>query len=347
MNRGSFSRACGLLGVMAAAACVDAPPASARDFFVEKSIDFVIGANFGGGYDIYARTIARHLQRHLAGHPTIEPRNMPGGGSGRAAAFLYSVAQKDGTVIGALFPGIIMAPLLDDRAQQLFHPTKFQYLGSADSGPRVCVTWHTSRIKVFEDALRQKTVLGASAVGGATRDYANMHKKTTGAKFDVRAGYKGSGDIFAAMERSEIDGMCGLEWSSLKAQKSDWLRDKKLNILVHTGLTLAPELQKLGVPDVRMFIRTEADARAADLIVSQQAFGRPYLVPPGVPPARVQMLRDALMATLHDAAFRAEARESRIEIEPLAGDKVQMMVEKLYAMPQKAVARARELIRSK
>jgi hypothetical protein len=149
------------------------------------------------------------------------------------------------------------------------------------------------------------------------------------------------------MERSEVDGMCGLEWSSLKAQRPDWLRDKKLNILVQAGLALAPELQRLGVPDVRTFIRTETDAKAADLIVTQQAFGRPYLAPPGVPPERVKMLREALMATLHDAAFRAEARDNRIEIEPLPGDKVQTMVEKLYAMPPKAVARARELIKPK
>ncbi|HEY6995876.1 MAG TPA: hypothetical protein VH397_19400, partial [Xanthobacteraceae bacterium] len=215
----SRSRAGLAVTTIALAACILAAPASAADFYAGKTIDFIIGSDAGGGYDIYARAIARHLPRFIPGNPAIVPKNQPGAGSGRAAAFLYGVAPKDGTVIGAVFPGAIIGPLLDDRAQALYDPTKFQYLASADSATRVCITRERSEIKRFEDALAHKTIMGASAAGGSTRDYANMHRKTTGAKFDLVAGYKGTADIFLAMERGEVDGMCGLDWASLKSQR--------------------------------------------------------------------------------------------------------------------------------
>ncbi len=191
------------------AAILSANAARAADFYAGKTIDFVIGSDVGGGYDIYARTIARHLARFIPGNPTIVPKNQPGAGSGRAGSFLYSVAAKDGTVIGAVFPGLIIAPLLDEKSQGQSDPTKFQYLGSGDSATRVCITSQKSKIKSFEDAQKQKTIMGASAAGASTRDYANMHRKSAGAMFEVVAGYKGTADIQLAMERGEVDGLCG------------------------------------------------------------------------------------------------------------------------------------------
>src|SRR5262249_18175463 len=169
-------------------------PAIAADYYAGKSIEFLIGGDVGGGYDIYARVIARHLSRFIPGNPAIVPKNQPGAGSGRAASFLYSVAPKDGSIIGAVFPGAIMGPLLDDRGQPLYDPTKFQYLGSADNATRVCISHQRSSIKTFDDALSRKAVMGASAAGGSTRDYINMLKKATGAMFDLVAGYKGTAD---------------------------------------------------------------------------------------------------------------------------------------------------------
>lgn len=320
-------------------------PLQAEDFYAGKTIDFIVGSASGGGYDIYARALARHLPRHIPGSPSIVVKNMPGAGSGRAAAFLASVAAKDGTAIGALFPGAIMGPLLEDRAQALYDPTKLQYLASADSGTRTCATFQSSKIKTFEDALKNKAIMGASAAGGSTRDYANMHRKTTGAKFELVTGYKGTADLGLAMERGEIDGICGWDWASTKSQKPDWLRDGKLNILVQVSLEPDPELTRLGVPEIWKFIAKEDDRKAVELVVTQQVFGRPYVAPPGMPAERVALLRSAFEATMKDRQFLEDAEKSRIDINPSHGRKVQQVVEKVYATPKNIVDLAKELVK--
>jgi tripartite-type tricarboxylate transporter receptor subunit TctC len=330
---------------IAVAASLLLTPVQAADYYAGKSIDFLVGGDVGGGYDIYARTLSRHLARFIPGNPTIVVKNQPGAGSGRAATFLYGVAPKDGSVIGAVFPGVVMGPLLDDRAQALFDPTKFQYLGSADNATRVCISHARSRIKRFEDVLTQKAIMGASAAGGSTRDYINMLKKATGAMFELVAGYKGTADIFLAMERGEVDGMCGLDWTSLKSQRPDWVRDKAVNILAQTNLEPQPELAKLGVPQIWPYIRSVDDKKAAELIISQQVLGRPYLAPPGVPAEPVGILRAAFTATLQDKDFLADAERTRVDIEPSSGERVQQLVEQLYATPKATVERAKELIK--
>jgi tripartite-type tricarboxylate transporter receptor subunit TctC len=333
------------LGVTALTAALGISAAPAADFYAGKTIEFVIGSAVGGGYDIYARAIGRHLPRFIPGSPTIVPKNQPGAGSGRAASFVYSIAPKDGTVIGAVFPGVIIAPLFEDRAQPLFDPTKFQYLGSADSSTRVCITSEKSKVKTFEDAQRQKTIMGASAAGASTRDYTNMHRKSAGALFEMVSGYKGSADMVLAMERGEIDGLCGYDWSSLKSQRPDWVRNRTVNILVQVSLEPDPELTRLGVPQIWKYIKSDEDRKAVELIVGQQVFGRPYLAPPGVLAEQVKTLRNAFTATLQDKEFLAEAEKLRVNVEPTSGEKVQQLVEKTYAAPKATVERAKELIR--
>jgi tripartite-type tricarboxylate transporter receptor subunit TctC len=340
--RGSSSA----LAAAAMFAWLAAAPAKAAEFYAGKTIDFIIGGDVGGGYDIYARVVARHLNRFILGNPTLVPKNQPGAGSGRAASFLYSVAPKDGTVIGAVFPGAIMGPLLDDRAQPLYDPTKFQYLGSADNATRVCISHERSAIKRFEDTLKQKTIMGASAAGGSTRDYINMLKKATGAIFDLVAGYKGTADIFLAMERGEVDGMCGLDWASLKSQRPDWVRNRTVNILAQINLEPEAELSTLGVPPIWTFIAREDDKKAAELIISQQVFGRPYLAPPGVAAEPLAILRAAFAATLQDKEFLADAERTRIDVVASSGERVQQLVDQLYATPKATVERAKELIKS-
>jgi tripartite-type tricarboxylate transporter receptor subunit TctC len=330
----------------ALAAAPTAPQAWAADFYAGKTIDFIVGGDAAGGYDIYARAIARHLPRYIPGNPSIVIKNMPGAGSGRAAAFIYSVAPKDGTAIGAIFPGAVMGPLLEDRAQALYEPTKFEYLATADSGTRTCATYQTSKIKTFEDALRNKTIIGASAAGGSTRDYANMHRKTSDAKFELVTGYKGTADLALAMERGEIDGICGWDWSSVKSQRPDWVKEGKLNILVQVAIEPDPDLTQRGVPEIWKYIAKDEDRKAVELVVSQQVFGRPYMAPPGTPPAQVNILRDAFAAAMKDAQFLADAEKARIDVAPLHGSKVQEVVQKLYATPPATVERAKEIVKN-
>jgi tripartite-type tricarboxylate transporter receptor subunit TctC len=343
MSRPSFVRIS--LAAAGALAALSTLPARAADFYAGKTIDIIVGSAPGGGYDIYSRAIARHMGQHIPGNPSIIVKNMPGAGSGRAAQFIATIAPKDGTVIGAVFPGAIVNPLLDERANVKYKPVEFAYLGTADNGTRVCATYVNSKIKTFADAQKQKAIAGASAAGGSTKDYALMLNHTAGAKFDVVTGYKGSLDITLAAERGEIDGLCGWDWSSVKSQKPDWLRDHKLNLLVQVSLEPEPELTKLGVPSVWQFISNADDRKAVELVIGQQVFQRPYIAPPGTPADHVEILRKAFMATMQDKDFLADAQKTRIDVTPLPGAKIQDTVAKLYATPAAIVERARRIIK--
>jgi tripartite-type tricarboxylate transporter receptor subunit TctC len=327
-----------------AACAAGAPVAQAADFYAGKKIDLIVGADVGGGYDIYARTIVRFMSKYIPGEPTIVVRNMPGAGSAIAGGQVYNIAPKDGLTIVALMPGAVMGRLIDEKAANLFEPTKFIYLGTADSGVRVCLTFKSSKVKTFEDTFTQQATFGASAAGGSTRDYAAFHSHVNGSKIKIVSGYKGTADIFLAMERGEVDGLCGLDWSSLNAQKPDWLRDKSINLLVQDSLEPEADLTALGVPHIMSFIKDEADKKAVRLIVSQQVFGRSYAVAPGTPADRVKILRDAFMATMADKTFLAEAEKVKITIVPSSGEKVQQVVQDLHASTPDVVKRAKEII---
>jgi tripartite-type tricarboxylate transporter receptor subunit TctC len=285
------------------------------------------------------------MSRHIPGNPTIVVKNMPGAGSGRTAVYISNTAPKDGTAMGALMPGAIMGPLLDDKPSTNFDPTKVLYVGTADTGTRTCVSMQNSRIKKFEDAQKQKTIVGGTAAGGATRDYPFMHNHTAGTKFEVVSGYQGTVDIALAMERGEVDGLCGWDWSSVKSQKGDWVRDKKINILVQVGLDANPELTAMGVPPIWNFIKGDEDRKVAELVVSQQIFQRSYIVPPTTPPEEVNILRAAFDATMTDPAFLGDAERMHIAISPLGGARVQDIIQKLYASPKALVERARQVIK--
>jgi len=336
----------GLSALAAAlAAALASTPAHAADYYTGKTIELVVGGDAGGGYDIYARTLARHVTRHIPGAPNVIVKNMPGAGSSRAGVYMSAVAPKDGTSIAALMPGAIIGPLLDDKPNLQFDPAKVIYIGTADSGVRICTTFHNSKIKSFADAQRNKTILGASAAGGATRDYAYMHNKTAGTKFEVVSGYQGTVDIALAMERGEVDGLCGWDWSSVKSQKSDWVRDKKLNLLVQVSLAPLAELTDLGVPHIFKFVTNENERVVAELVISQQVFQRSYILPPGTSAEAVDILRKAFNDTMSDAQFMADAEKMRISITPLPGAEVQEVIRKLYATPKEFVERAKTAIK--
>ncbi len=319
-------------------------PVAAADYYASKTIEMLIGADVAGGYDIYARAVARHLGAHVPGNPQIIARNMPGAGSALAGAHIFRVAPRDGMTLGALMPGAIVGRLLDERASNLFDPTKFNYIGSADTGTRVCVTYASSPTKTYDDAMKLKTIMGASQAGGATRDYDVMHNRATGTKFEIVSGYKGTSDILLAMERGEAAGLCGFDYSSLKSQKSDWLRDHKINIILQDGIDPLPELAAMGVPQVWPYIHDDLDRKAVELILSQQLFGRSYIAPPGTPPEIVSILRAAFDATMKDPEFLADADRMRIGITSSSGENLQAVVARIHASSLDVVARARELI---
>ena len=191
-----------------------------------------------------------------------------------------------------------------------YDPAKFSYLAGAERGTRLCMTFEHSKTKTFEDALKQRTVIGATSAGSPTREYAAMIKHSTGAQFEIVSGYKGPPDLFLAMSRGEIDGVCGLDWTALKSQQPDWLRDKKLNLLIQASIEPHPELAKLGVPVPWPYIKSETDRRAVEVMVGfEQAFGKSYLVPPETPADRVAILRAGVRGGAEGQGIPRRGRE--------------------------------------
>ena len=315
-----------------AAATIAVAPAAAQNFYEGKTINLVVGSSAGGGYDLYSRVLARHMPKHIPGNPVMLVQNMPGAGSGKAAEFTYTLAPKDGTTFAMIFPGIIVEPLLNPGKFR-FDPTKFEFLGSADSGSRLCVTHRTSKIKKFDDLYKNVGAFGGSGPGSSTTDYAQMFANLAGVKIKVVNGYKGSHDTVLAMERAELDGICGFDSSSFRAQKPSWFNTPESHMIVQAALEPFPELTKLGVPHIWTYV-TGDNRKIAEVILAQQEFHRPFIAPPGVSADRMAVLRKAFMSTLKDPDFLADATKMKLTINPKDAATVSALVKKMYASPR-------------
>ncbi len=333
-----------ILGVATLIALAAAGPAGAQDavaqFYKGKQINLFVGSSAGGGYDTYARLLARRFGGAIPGNPTVVAQNMPGAGSNKLAAYIYSVAPRDGTAIGAIFSGAILQPLLGDPVQH--DPSKLIYLGNANNEAFLCLARTDAPVKTFKDALSQELIIGATNEGGSSRDFAAMLNNLIGTRLRIVTGYPGSNEIMLAIERNEVQGVCGVGWSSVAPQRARLLDSGLARVLVQLATTGHPEMNRMGVPLAIDFTKSEDDRRAMELIYSQLIFGRPFVLPPGVPPERVAALRRAFMAALTDKEAAAEARAMQLDLDPLSGEAVQAEVAKAYAMPGRIVERARQ-----
>jgi len=329
--------------LLAAAGAQAASSDDVARFYAGKQVSLYIGSTPGGGYDSYARLIARHLGDHLPGAPSIVPVNMPGAGGNKVAYYIYAVAPKDGTAIGAIFPGGVMEPLIGDKPVQ-HDPTKLVYLGSANTEVFVCYVRADAPVKSFKDALATEVSMAPSAEGGSTRDFPLMLDHVLGAKFKIVVGYPGSREMMLAIEQGEVAGQCGISISSLATAMPDWIPSGKVRVLAQEGSKLDPALAKLGVPLTIDFARTDDERQVLELMYSQGVFGRPYVVPPGVPPERVAALRQAFIETLRDRATLEDAKRMRLAVDPVAGEEVQTLVAKVFATPPQIVKRLKDAI---
>lgn len=312
-----------------------------EQFFRGRTINIYVGSSAGGGYDTYGRLLARHFGKHVPGQPTIVVQNMPGAGSNKAASYIYGVAPKDGTAIGAIFPGAIMQPLLGDTAVQ-HEPNKFIYLGSANSDVYHCF-WRTDApAKNFREALDKVVILGASNEGGTTRDLPAMMNNLAGAKFRIVTGYAGSKEIGLAVERNEVHGACGIGWTGFTRLYPHWFEKKLVTMTLQLSVKGHAELNKMGVPLAAEFAHSKEDRQAMDLVLSQGVFGRPFVLPPGVPQDRAEALRKAFMAAMADPALLTDAKKANLDLEALAGSDLQTLVASLYALPKGIVERAKQ-----
>jgi tripartite-type tricarboxylate transporter receptor subunit TctC len=325
-----------VLTVLALAALsVHAQPAA--DFYKGKQIDLYIGYSTGGGYDVYARLLARHLAKHIPGNPVIVPKNMEGAGSLRLANWLYRVAPKDGTAFGTLGRGIPFDPLMGGKGAQ-FKATEFGWIGSANDEVSLCVAWGKTGITRFEDLYSREMIVGGTGATADTDLFPKVVNGVFGTKMRVISGYPGGNDITLAMQRGEVQGRCGWSWSSIKATHQDWVKDGTLKLLVQLSLEKHPDLP--NVPLIMDLVRTGEQRAVLRLVFARQVIGRPYLAPPGVPAARLALLRKAFMDTMNDPDFLAEAEKLKLEITPVPGEKVEQLVAEIYRTPPDIVSKA-------
>ncbi len=305
-----------------------------RDVFME------IGYSPGGAYDVYARTVARFIGQHLPGAPTVVPKNLEGAGSLRLANWLYNIAAKDGTEIGTIGRGIAFDPLLGTPGAD-FDPLKFTWLGSANNEVSVCVSWHTSGITKLEDLYTKPMTVGGTGGGSDTDVFPAVLNGVLGTKMKVIHGYPGGSDVNLAMERGEVQGRCGWSWSSVLATHPEWVQQHKINILAQLSLSKHPDLP--DVPLILDLARTPEQKQIFKLIFARQVMGRPYLGPPGLPAGRARLLQQAFWDTMKDPGFLADAKQQKLEINPVPGSEIEQLLKEAYQMPKSVVAKAAEL----
>jgi tripartite-type tricarboxylate transporter receptor subunit TctC len=335
------SISCAALAWIAACALSPARAQGPADFYQGKSIDLYIGYSAGGGYDVYARALARYMGRHIPGNPAIVPKNMPGAGSLVLGNWLYNVAPKDGTVFGTVARGVAFDPLLGSTKAQ-FDASRFTWVGSMNDEVSVCVAWHTSGIARLEDVMQRELAIGGTGPVADTDQFPKVLNGTIGTKFKIIPGYPGGNDIDLAMERNEVMGRCGWSWSSVIATHKRWLDDRKINLLVQLALNKHPDLP--NVPLIMDFARNDEDRQIFKLVFARQPMGRPFVAPPGIPSDRAAALRAAFSKTMQDAAFLAEAQKMALEINPVSGEAVQAIVADAYRTPKSIADRVASMV---
>jgi tripartite-type tricarboxylate transporter receptor subunit TctC len=319
--------------VGAQSACAD----PIADFYAGKTVNVLIGVGVGGEYDLQARLVARHLGKHIPGHPTVLPQNMTGAGGLKMINYLYTVAPRDGTNIGMIqnaFPALQAAGLPGVQ----FDAGKLQWLGTIAAVNETMAVWHTAGVKSIEDVRKRETVAGASGRGAITFTYPAMMNELLGTKFKIVTGYPGGNQINLAMERGEVEARNNT-WSSWKATKPDWLRDKKIFVIAQAG----PRAADLDAPSVEDLARDPQQRQLIELVVSGTQLGRPFATN-AAPPERVAALRAAFAATMKDPEFLAEAARSGFEVEPVLGEPMQRIVDKVLATPKDVAVRAKALL---
>ena len=328
--------------LIAALLSAGATPAAAQaDALAGKSVQMIIGFGPGGGYDLWGRTLGRHIGKHLPGNPSVVPQNMPGAGSYAAASYIFNIAPKDGSVLGIIARDAALGPLTGASGAR-FDPTRLSWIGTPTKETNVCIVFHTAPVKSVQDLYEKQLILGDTGPGTGTRSYPKVLNDVLGMKFKLVGGFPSSAEVFLAMERGEVDGICE-SLDSIKNRRPDWIPTRKIAILFQGGAEPNPELQ--GVPFVLDLARTDEQKKTIEFLYAGQGIGRPFVAPPDLPAERLKMLRDAFNATMKDADFIAETKKSKLELEPEDGEHLAALIAKIYATPKPIVDKIANLIK--
>lgn len=311
------------------------------EFYKANPVTIVVGFGVGGGYDVYSRTLSRHMGRHMAGAPTVIVRNMPGAGSMAAANYIYTNAPRDGTQFATFSRSIPTQPLFDAQGVQ-FEALKLNWIGSPASEVSVVFAPKENNFRSIEDLRARPMVVPASGHGADSAVYPYVLNALLGTKLKVVTGYQGSGDFMLAIERKEVDGMGGSSISTLRSTRPQWLKENKIDVLLQIALRKHPDYP--NVPLALDFVKDPSDRKVMELVFSRQEIAFPYAAPPGVPGDRLAALRKGFMDTLRDRAFVEEAEKMGLEVSPVSGDEVLKILTAAYATAPELVERARQAV---
>jgi tripartite-type tricarboxylate transporter receptor subunit TctC len=315
----------GLLAIGAPIAAAD----EVADFYSGKTIQVIIGYSVGGGYDLYARTLAHYMGKHIPGNPTLVPQNMPGAGSLRAANYLAKAAPKDGTFIGTFARGMAMEPLLGHTEGIMFDATQLNWLGSINEEVSLCITSKASGFKTLDDLKAKPSTFGGNGPGSDPDVFVNVLVNLFKMPIKLVSGYPGSNDAILSVERGEVNGFCGASWSELKSRHKSLLGD--INMPIQMALHKHDELP--NVPLIMDLTSDPQEKAALKMIFARQTMARPFVAPPGVPPERVAALRKAFDETVRDPEFLDEAKRLEMEVRPVSGEQVEELIKEIYATP--------------
>ena len=313
---------------------LSASAANAQGFYQGKTLEIVVFGAAGDSYDTLSRLVGRHIGKHLPGNPTVIVRTMPGAGGIVVANHLYNLAARNGTVIGMLDQSIFETQLFSPGSVKA-DVRKMNWIGRVISNNAGLYSWHAATVKRIEDSYTQELIVSSS--GRASQIRWTMLKNLVGVKFKLITGHKGATEGLLGMERGEVDAV-SMPWTVFRVLRADWLRDKKVNVLLQTGLDKAPDL-----PDVPRLIDLGRDAEQRtilELFSQSEKIGRSFTAPPDMPPERVAELRAAYAATMQDADFLADAKVANVELDPMSGADLQAIIAKFFNHPPALVAKA-------
>jgi tripartite-type tricarboxylate transporter receptor subunit TctC len=336
-----FVRSMSLCLLLTATAMHPARAQSVAAFYHGQSISMVVSSSAGGGYDTLSHAVAKYLGKHIPGNPDVIVRNMPGAGGILAMNYLANVAPRDGLTIGQVQNNTPFEPLFGTKEAD-YDATKMTWLGTPSVETALLIVWHTSPVKTIEDARRIPLTAGASGANSTPSFYARLLNALLGLKLKIIAGYPGQNEAFLAMERGELDTYGDTFWSALTSTRPDWIKQKKIRILLQYG----PQ-REAALPDVPYgpdLVKNDDDKKLFEAAYAPLAAGRPFVAPPDVPPERAAALRAGLLATFKDPAFLADAVSRRLIInKPTSGEVMQAQIARVYQMPARIIDRLRRI----
>jgi tripartite-type tricarboxylate transporter receptor subunit TctC len=316
---------------------------SVESFYKGNTINVYVGFSPGGSYDFYGRLFARHMGKHIPGHPNVVLQSMPGAGSLRAANYLYNVAPKDGTGLGVVTQTVMLEESFQTPGVQ-YKATEFTYVGRMTAVLETMISWHAAKAQNIYDVRKYETAAGGTGSTSPTEGYPRLLNAFAGTKFKIVSGYGGTTEIMLAMERGEVDALEN-SWNSIIRTKQEWVDSRKINVLIQASLERTKVLP--DTPTLVELGNTPEDKAALAFYTSSAAVSRSMLATPGIPPERVKALRDAFTATTHDPEFLAEIKQSKSEFDPASGEYLQELAKKVAATPKEVVERTANALRAK